>query len=70
MTETEQLSEEDLKELELAAKKLEVSDEVVIRIIEMHKWFDDFHVLIDINLEVNRRRRSSSADRRDRVNRP
>ncbi len=24
----------------------------IIEIIEMHKWFDDFHVLKDINLEV------------------
>jgi general L-amino acid transport system ATP-binding protein len=27
-------------------------DTPIIEIIEMHKWFDDFHVLIDINLEV------------------
>ncbi len=24
----------------------------VIEIINMHKWFDDFHVLKDINLQV------------------
>ena len=24
----------------------------IIEIIGMHKWFDDFHVLKDINLEV------------------
>lgn len=27
-------------------------DRPIIEIIEMHKWFDDFHVLKDINLEV------------------
>jgi len=27
-------------------------DTPIIEIIEMHKWFDDFHVLKDINLEV------------------
>lgn len=32
----------------------ELSDEVVIRIDNMHKWYGDFHVLKDINLEVKR----------------
>jgi general L-amino acid transport system ATP-binding protein len=36
------------------AAKLEVSDEVVIKIKEMHKWYGSFHVLKNINLEVNR----------------
>jgi general L-amino acid transport system ATP-binding protein len=36
------------------ANKLAVSDEVVIRIKEMHKWYGAFHVLKNINLEVNR----------------
>ena len=36
------------------APKLAVSDEVVIRIKEMHKWYGAFHVLKNINLEVNR----------------
>ena len=36
------------------APKLAVSDEVVIKIREMHKWYGSFHVLKDINLEVNR----------------
>ncbi|RLA05311.1 MAG: amino acid ABC transporter ATP-binding protein [Gammaproteobacteria bacterium] len=36
------------------AAKLEVSDEVVIKIREMHKWYGAFHVLKNINLEVNR----------------
>ena len=31
-----------------------VSDEVAIEISEMNKWFGSFHVLIDINLTVNR----------------
>ena len=30
------------------------SDEPIIRISGMHKWFGDFHVLKDINLEVQR----------------
>ena len=34
--------------------QMKVSDEVVIRIKEMHKWYGSFHVLKDINLEVNR----------------
>lgn len=36
------------------ASKLQVSDEVTIRIVNMNKWYGTFHVLKDINLEVNR----------------
>ena len=36
------------------AANLSVSDEVVIKIHEMHKWYGAFHVLKNINLEVNR----------------
>ena len=34
--------------------KFEVSDEVIIEIDAMHKWFGDFHVLKNINLSVRR----------------
>ena len=34
--------------------QMTVSDEVAIEISEMNKWFRSFHVLIDINLTVNR----------------
>ena len=54
MTDQEQLSEGDLKELEAGASMLQVSDEVVIRIQNMHKWYGSFHVLKNINLEVIR----------------
>ena len=47
-------TESDLSELESQASKLEVSDEVTIQIKEMHKWYGSFHVLKNINLEVNR----------------
>ncbi len=30
------------------------SDSPIIQIIDMHKWFGDFHVLNDINLSVNK----------------
>lgn len=33
---------------------LHVSDELVIKINEMHKWYGAFHVLKNINLEVHR----------------
>jgi general L-amino acid transport system ATP-binding protein len=36
------------------ASQLEISDEVVIKIRNMHKWYGSFHVLKNINLEVNR----------------
>jgi len=34
--------------------KMVVSDETAIEIIDMHKWYGDFHVLKDINLKVNK----------------
>jgi general L-amino acid transport system ATP-binding protein len=34
--------------------KMEVSDEVMIQLIGMHKWYGQFHVLKDINLTVNK----------------
>jgi len=34
--------------------KFEVSDEVIIEINAMHKWYGDFHVLKNINLKVHR----------------
>ncbi len=34
--------------------KMSVSDEVIIQINQMHKWYGDFHVLRDINLEVKK----------------
>jgi general L-amino acid transport system ATP-binding protein len=33
------------------------ADDPIIRIIEMHKWYGDFHVLQDINLDVQRKER-------------
>jgi len=39
---------------EAIAPNLAVSDEVVIRIEDMNKWYGQFHVLKDINLTVNR----------------
>ena len=34
--------------------KLAVSDEVAIQLVNMHKWYGEFHVLRDINLSVFR----------------
>ena len=39
---------------EAQAPVLEISDEVAILIKDMHKWYGSFHVLKNINLEVNR----------------
>jgi general L-amino acid transport system ATP-binding protein len=44
------VSEDDLKH---PTKEMTVSDEVMIQISQMHKWYGDFHVLKDINLTVN-----------------
>ncbi len=38
---------------EVAAKRLEVSDKVMIEMKGVNKWFGDFHVLKDIDLTVN-----------------
>ena len=40
--------------LETAQGTMEVSDEVAIQIIGMHKWYGDFHVLKDIDMTVYR----------------
>ena len=38
--------------------KVDISSEkTVIEIINMHKWYGDFHVLNDINLNVKKRER-------------
>ena len=37
--------------------ELKLSDEAIIEIIDMHKWFGDFHVLQDINLTVKKQER-------------
>ena len=34
--------------------KINITDEVAIHISDMNKWFGNFHVLRDINLEVRR----------------
>ena len=39
-------------------KKKDISNEdTIIKIINMHKWYGDFHVLNDINLDIKRRER-------------
>ena len=38
----------------ITAKKMLITEEVAIHISDMNKWFGNFHVLRDINLEVRR----------------
>ncbi|OED36272.1 ABC transporter ATP-binding protein [Chromatiales bacterium (ex Bugula neritina AB1)] len=40
-------------DVNLSPAQIAVSDEVMIRISEMHKWYGQFHVLKNINLTVN-----------------
>jgi general L-amino acid transport system ATP-binding protein len=40
-----------------AASKQNLSGEAIIEIIDMHKWFGDFHVLMGINLIVHKQER-------------
>ena len=34
------------------AQKMQVSDEIAVQLIQMNKWYGQFHVLKDINLDV------------------
>ncbi len=47
----EEVSAEDLAR---PTRQMTVSDEVMIQMIDVHKWFGQFHVLKDINLTVNK----------------
>ena len=42
------------EDLHVDRSKMHITDEVVIQITNMNKWYGDFHVLRDINLTVNR----------------
>ena len=48
---TEELSAETLAQ---PTREMTVSDEVMIQMTDVHKWYGQFHVLKDINLTVNR----------------
>ena len=48
---TEELSAETLAQ---PTREMTVSDEVMIQMIDVHKWYGQFHVLKDINLTVNK----------------
>ena len=39
---------------QITPSSMTISDEVVINIVNMHKWYGQFHVLKNINLTVNR----------------
>ncbi|GMQ77458.1 MAG: amino acid ABC transporter ATP-binding protein [Gammaproteobacteria bacterium] len=47
----EEVSVEDLAQ---PTREMTVSDEVMIQMLGVHKWFGQFHVLKDINLTVNK----------------
>jgi general L-amino acid transport system ATP-binding protein len=48
---TEGLSEEDIRH---PVKEMIVSEEVMIQMLGVHKWYGQFHVLKDINLTINK----------------
>jgi general L-amino acid transport system ATP-binding protein len=48
---TEEVRAEDLAQ---PTRQMTVSDEVMIQMNDVHKWFGQFHVLKDINLTVNK----------------
>ena len=47
----EEVSAESLAQ---PAREMTISDEVMIQMIDVHKWYGQFHVLKDINLTVNK----------------
>ena len=48
---SEEMSAESLAQ---PTREMTVSDEVMIQMVDVHKWFGQFHVLKDINLTVNK----------------
>ncbi len=48
---TEELSAETLAQ---PTREMTISDEVMIQMVDVNKWFGQFHVLKDINLTVNK----------------
>ena len=48
---TEEVRAEDLAQ---PTREMTISDEVMIQMIDVHKWYGQFHVLKDINLTVNK----------------
>jgi len=48
---SEEMSAESLAQ---PTREMTVSDEVMIQMIDVHKWYGQFHVLKDINLTVNK----------------
>ena len=44
----------DIEEKKIDKSKMTISEEVVIKIEQMNKWFGHFHVLRDINLTVHK----------------
>ena len=46
--------DEPITDHEIDRSKMQVSDEVAIQVIQMNKWYGDFHVLKDIDLTVHR----------------
>ncbi len=47
----EEVSAEDLAR---PTREMTISDEVMIQMVDVHKWYGQFHVLKDINLTVNK----------------
>jgi general L-amino acid transport system ATP-binding protein len=42
------------KEARKSGKRMTVSQEIMIQMVDVHKWYGQFHVLKDINLTVNK----------------
>ena len=48
------MSESEMTETDSAQANTGLSDELMIDIQGMHKWYGEFHVLKDINLQVKK----------------
>ncbi|TCT11400.1 general L-amino acid ABC transporter ATP-binding protein [Tepidamorphus gemmatus] len=47
-------ADEPMAHIHVDSSKMQIGDEVAIEMIDVHKWYGDFHVLKDINLKVHR----------------
>ncbi len=64
------MGETNISEAPKNAVESSAGDEDLIQLIDMHKWYGDFHVLKNINLNVKRASGSSFAGPPVPVNRP
>ena len=51
------MNNKQLEKKEKSASNDASSNDIIIQMIRVHKWFDDFHVLKDINITIRKQER-------------